>query len=116
MNGIQIVLLTGIGLICLVFVRKTRSKGFNILLLLSAAVVSAIFILWPEMTSKIARLLGVGRGADFVFYISIIVFWFVIVQLFSRIRKLEQKVTEIIRSDAVRTAVRLPVDEQNDVR
>jgi len=115
MNGIQIVLLAGIALNCLVFVRKTRSKGFNTVLLISAAVVSGTFILWPEITSKIAKMLGVGRGADFVFYISILVFWFVIIQLFSRVRKLEQRMTEIVRRDALRTASRLPIDEHNDV-
>jgi small membrane protein len=114
MNGIQVVLLAGIGLITLAFIKKTRGKGFNIVLLASAAIVSVIFILWPEVTSKIAKILGVGRGADFVFYISILVFWYIFIQLFARIRKLEQTMTEIIRRDAIQSASRLPVNDPGD--
>jgi hypothetical protein len=114
MNGIQVILLIGIGLICLVFIRKTRSKGFNIVLLALAAALSAIFILWPEVTSKIAKTLGVGRGADFIFYISIMVFWYVVVHLFARIRRLEQMITELTRKDAIRSGSRLPFNEAND--
>jgi small membrane protein len=106
--------LIGIGLISLAVIRKTRIKGFNAFLLVLAALVSIIFILWPEVTGKIARMLGVGRGADFVFYISIMVFWYVITQLFARIRKLEQIMTELIRKDAIRSASALPLNEQGN--
>ena len=111
MNGIQILLLIGTGLISLFFIRKTRSKGFTIVLLIVAAAISAIFILWPDFTTRIARLLGVGRGTDFVLYISIMVFSYVIIYLFARIRKLEQMMTELIRRDAIRSASHLPVNE-----
>jgi hypothetical protein len=114
MNGIQVILLIGIGLISLVFIRKTRSKGFNIVLLALAVALSVIFILRPEVTSKIARMLGVGRGADFIFYLSIMVFWYVVVHLFARIRRLEQMMTELTRKDAIRSATRLPLNEPND--
>jgi hypothetical protein len=114
MNGIQVILLIGIGLISLVFIRKTRSKGFNIVLLALAVALSVIFILRPEVTSKIARMLGVGRGADFIFYLSIMVFWYVVVHLFARIRRLEQMMTELTRKDAIRSAARLPLNEPND--
>lgn len=114
MNGIQVILLTGIGFISLLFVRKTRSRGFNIVLLAAAAVAAIIFILWPDVTSKIARVLGVGRGADFIFYISIMVFWYIVIHLFARIRKLEQMITELIRKDAIRASTRFPLNETND--
>lgn len=113
MNGIQLVLLTGIGLISLVFIKKVRKKSVYTLLLLLTAFVSILFILWPEVTNKIARTLGVGRGADLVFYISILIFWFIIIQLFARIRKLEQMVAELIRKDAIGQATRLPAEEHH---
>jgi hypothetical protein len=113
MNGIQIVLLAGIGLISLVFITRTRKKSIYTVLLLLTVGVSVVFILWTEVTNKIARTLGVGRGADLVFYISILIFWFIIIQLFTRIRKLEQIVTDLIRKDAIDRASRLPVDEHN---
>ena len=114
MNGIQILLLIGIGLISLAFLRKTRSKGSTIVLLIIAAVAAAIFILWPDFTTRIARLLGVGRGTDFVLYISIMLFAYVIIHLFGRIRKLEQLTTELLRRDAIRSASTLPFKETNN--
>jgi hypothetical protein len=43
----------------------------------------------------------VGRGADLVFYTSILIFWFVILKLYARIRRLEQIITQVVRKDAV---------------
>lgn len=114
MNGIQVVLLTGIGLISLVFISKTRKKRLYILMLMIAVAMSVVFILWPDVTNRIANVLGVGRGADLIFYISILIFWFIIVQLFSRIRRLEELVTELIRKDAIAHAATLQVDEQKE--
>src|SRR5689334_2252832 len=113
MNGIQVILLAGIGLIGIIFLSKTRSKGFYTALLLIAALVSVLFILWPDITNKIAHALGVGRGADLIFYISILVFCFILIQLFARIRKLEQMMTELIRKDAIDHATGPAIDEQN---
>ena len=113
MSGIQLVLLAGIGLISLIFIKKARKKSIYIVLLSLTVAVSVIFILWPDTTNRIAKVLGVGRGADLVFYLSILVFWFIIVQLFARIRKLEIMVTELIRKDAINHAARLPIDETN---
>ena len=114
MNGIQVVLLIGIGLISFIFIRKSRGKGFNIFFLVVAALVSAVFVIRPDLTTKIARLLGVGRGTDFVVYISIMVFWYFIVQLFARIRRLEQMMTEILRKDAIHSATVIPINEPGD--
>jgi hypothetical protein len=46
--------------------------------------------------------LGVGRGADLIFYVSILIFWFVSLKLYARIRKLEQQFTKIVREDALK--------------
>ena len=52
------------------------------------------------MSSFIAKKLGVGRGADLLFYICILFFLFIILKMFSRIRRLEEKFTELIRQQA----------------
>jgi len=48
----------------------------------------------------------VGRGADLVFYISILIFWFIILKLYARQRKLEQMITDLIRKDALENAIK----------
>ena len=107
MTGIQIVLLTGIAFIGLYFIVRWKKRVLDILLLTSMIVCSGIFVIWPETTNTIARWLGVGRGADMVFYMSILIFWFVVLKLYARLRKLEQIVTEVIRKDALSNAVPL---------
>ena len=101
MNGIKIILITGVAFIAVYFFIRLRNSLFDIILLLSLIAAAIIFILFPETTNSLAHKLGVGRGADLVFYTSIIIFWFVILKLYARIRKLEQIITQVIRKDAL---------------
>ena len=76
--------------------------GIKILLTTGVAFIAAVvFILFPDITNSIANKLGVGRGADLVFYTSILIFWFAILKLYARIRKLEQIITQVVRKDAI---------------
>ena len=46
-------------------------------------------VFWrPELATQIANQFGIGRGADFVIYISIIVIFYQIFRIYSRIEKL----------------------------
>ena len=110
MSGIKIILLTGIVFITLYFIIRLRKKLLDLMLLFLMIVVAAVFIIWPGITNTIAKELGVGRGADLVFYISILIFWFVVLKLYVRIRTLEQAFTEVIREDAIKKAELLPKD------
>jgi len=104
MNGIKILLITGVAFIAVYFFIRLRNSLFDIILLLSLIAAAIIFIIFPETTNSLAHKLGVGRGADLVFYTSIIIFWFVILKLYARIRKLEQIITQIVRKDAIEEA------------
>ena len=104
MNGIQLVLLTGVAFISIYFIIRWKKRLFDIILLFTMVVCACVFILWPDFTQALAKRLGVGRGADLIFYLSILIFWFVILKLYVRIRKLEQQFTEFIRQDAIKNA------------
>jgi small membrane protein len=108
MSGIQLILLTGVIFIGLYFLVRLKKRLLDILLLVVLVAAAAIFIVWPNITSMIANKLGVGRGVDLVFYLSILIFWFVVLKLYSRIRKLEQLVTTLIRQDALNHRQELP--------
>ena len=101
MKGIQFILL---GLLILLFtyvINKLKNRWVDLLVLCTLILTGAVLIIFPDWTIIIAHKLGVGRGADLVFYLSILLFWFVIIKLYARIRKLEQIMTEIIRKDAL---------------
>lgn len=108
MSGIQLILLTGVAFIGLFFFIKLKKRTLDILLLVAMVGCAAVFVIWPDITNKIAARLGVGRGADLVFYISILTFWFIILKLYARIRRLEQLLTGIVREDALNKAVSQP--------
>ncbi|HEV7781087.1 MAG TPA: DUF2304 domain-containing protein [Chitinophagaceae bacterium] len=101
MNGIKILLITGVAFIAVYFFIRLRNSLFDILLLLLLIAAAIVFILFPETTNDLAHKLGVGRGADLVFYTSILIFWFVILKLYARIRKLEQTITLLVRKNAI---------------
>lgn len=101
MNGIKIILITGVAFIAVYFFIRLRNSLFDIILLLSLIAAAIVFILFPDTTNSLAHKLGVGRGADLVFYTSILIFWFVILKLYARIRKLEQIITQVVRKDAL---------------
>lgn len=109
MNGIKILLITGLAFIAVYFFIRLRNSLFDILLLIVLVITAALFIIFPNISNDIAHRLGVGRGADLVFYTCILIFWFVILKLYARIRRLEHTMTQIIRKDALES-----VDESKD--
>ncbi|MBE2231800.1 MAG: DUF2304 domain-containing protein [Chitinophagaceae bacterium] len=101
MNGIKILLITGVAFIAVYFFVRLRNSLFDLFLLFLLFATAVVFILFPDLSNQLANALGVGRGADLVFYTSILLFWFVILKLYARIRRLEQQLTELIRKDAL---------------
>jgi small membrane protein len=102
MKEIQPVLLAGVAFIFLYFIVWMKKRLLDIIILFVMIACAVLFILWPDLTTIIAKKVGVGRGADLIFYVSILIFWFVILKLYSRIRRLEQLFTTIIRNDALK--------------
>jgi hypothetical protein len=71
------------------------------IVLLSGAVV---LVLFPDLTTRAANLLGVGRGTDLLLYVSLIAGLHVALLLYLRTRELERKITEQARAIAIRNA------------
>jgi len=72
-----------------------------------------VFVIFPSLTTDIANLIGVGRGADLLLYFSLIGFSFVIIIIYSKQRKLERLLTELLRKNAIQ-GVREPASNTND--
>ena len=100
MNPFQIIFLI---LILIIFFTVTRSKVlifervFTVIVILGGIV----FLIYPNLTTRIANLVGIGRGADLIFYVFIIygVFWFSV--LSTRFRHGDRKLTKIVRALAI---------------
>jgi small membrane protein len=113
MNGIQILLIGGVVTIFLYYVFSLRNALIDLLALFVFAGLAIFFILFPNYTNVIAARLGVGRGADLLFYLCILLFIFIIVKLFARIRRLEKTLTEHIRQTAKSAAQFLDDSSKN---
>jgi hypothetical protein len=101
MSGIQVVLITSIIFTAIYFLVRLRNRIFDVLLLLLLMSVSVLLVLFPDWTSILAKRLGVGRGADLVFYTCIILFWFVVLKLYTKMRQLEQQLTSLSRKETL---------------
>ncbi len=111
MNGIQLLLLFGVSALGLYYVTRLRKTVLDLAILILLLSASVIFIIWPDLTNEIAHKLGVGRGADLLYYICILLFSFALLKLFSRIRRLEQMFTKMIREDALKNAEHNAIDQ-----
>jgi hypothetical protein len=65
----------------------------------SAVIVVAVR---PGTTSALASVLGVGRGADVVIYLALVLLFYLVFRLFGRIEELERQITRVVRAAALK--------------
>lgn len=66
---------------------------FWILFWAGAGTVAAL----PQTADAVARLVGVGRGADVVIYLSLVVIFYLIFRLYVKIEQVEGEITRLVR-------------------
>ncbi len=104
MTVIQVLLVTAIILLAVYMYRRLRSTLLDVLLVILFVSTGIFFVLFPNITNKMAHLVGVGRGADLIFYLAILFLFFLLLKLYSRLRKVEQKFTEFVRNKSIEEA------------
>lgn len=62
----------------------------------------AVVILFPNTTVVVAGLLGIGRGADLVLYLSILLLLYLLFRVIVRLERMDKDITTIVRSLALR--------------
>ena|SRR5271167_1408580 len=104
MTSIQVILivLSLLAAVLASFVFQSRLGGR--LLAVFFFVTACAFVLFPDSTTRIAHLLGVGRGADLLLYLALFAGIHGFLLLYLRTRRLERKVTELIRAVAILNA------------
>lgn len=91
------------------FKKGNLSKNFTLTWLLLWG--GVLFFIFEQNTLiKIAHLVGISRGVDLVIYISIILLFYLIYRIFYNLNKINQKMTKIIREDALRHPLKLSRD------
>ncbi|MCB0324188.1 MAG: DUF2304 domain-containing protein [Bdellovibrionales bacterium] len=86
-------------------IRVGRIPRYAAAVWLLLCVIAAVLIADPRLTVLAARALGIGRGADLVFYSAILGSLFGSFLFYVRIRRIENKLTGIVRELAIREAL-----------
>ena len=94
-------------------VRKKKEGGLSI----RGAIFWILFwlaadaaVLYPDAITLLANRFGIGRGADFVLYISIALMFFLLFRLHIKVEAIGRDVTTVVRRDAINNTV-LPLIE-----
>jgi hypothetical protein len=91
----------------LLFALLSRQAGQVLRLGFAAAVVAGLVVTWaPDLSNRIARWLGVGRGADLLFYMWILISLLVLVMVHLKFLRLSRQITELARAVALLRAER----------
>lgn len=61
----------------------------------------SIVVLLPQTTDLLARLTGVGRGADVVVYSAIPALFYLVFRLYVKMEKIEREITTLVRKNAL---------------
>jgi hypothetical protein len=78
--------------------RKNRSRKLSIKKLLVwelLYLVALILTIFPDLSNALAHLLGISRGADVMYFLSILVLFYCIFFLYVKTEKLSSTITEL---------------------
>lgn len=104
---IKILLLVGVAVATALLTRSSagaRHQAIRRVLLIVFAVAAATLILVPSLSSGLASLVGVGRGADLLLYSLAIAFVWFLASYYGRMRALNRQITELTRALALSEA------------
>ena len=62
--------------------------------------IALVGVLLPTTTSKIASLLGVGRGVDVIIYLALSLLFYLVFRLYVMIEDLRREITSLVREIA----------------
>ncbi|MCC9196008.1 DUF2304 domain-containing protein [Arthrobacter sp. zg-Y820] len=101
---VQIVLVLAVILVSLVLMRggaNARHLAVRRIMLMVFALAAALSIFFPDVLTRVASFLGVGRGTDLVLYATIVCFFVFMATTYQRFRTMENSVTALSRRIAL---------------
>ncbi len=105
---IKLILIATLGLAAVMLIRGRRSALRLLMrrsLSLGAIGLGILAVLFPETTTEVAQLVGVGRGADLVLYALCVAFLFVTIALYLRLNEMHDRYVELARRLALHEAI-----------
>ena len=99
----QILAIAAVAVIAFLVLRGggARHQAVRRILLVLFVVGAAVSVIFPQVLTWLARLVGIGRGTDLLLYILVIVFLAFVATSYRRSRQLETQITELSRQLAL---------------
>ena len=88
------------------YTSRIRSTLLDRVIYMLLAGVGMLLALYPDGATAVARLIGIGRGVDLLFYVFIVFSLFHYVGTAGRMRKMERDTTALVRAFAIANAER----------
>lgn len=70
----------------------------------AASIAGGVLVLEPQISTDVANAMGVGRGADLILYLFVIMMFTAVFNLHLRLRSHHETLTEVVRDAALRSA------------
>lgn len=105
MSLIQFILLVIIAAAAFGAIRQFRQGGLSVQRLVvwvALWIAAAVIVILPQTATLIANIVGVGRGSDFIIYLSIVGLAYLVFHLFVKIEDMEREITRLVRELALR--------------
>ena len=102
---IQFILCAGLGFALFYAYLQRRKSSLVSLAIVVVSAAGIVAVLLPSFSNAVAHAVGVGRGADLVFYCWIVITLLVSVNLQFKILQVQQNVTTLTRELALRAPV-----------
>jgi len=102
----QPLLILVLAVIVATYFRRLRSRLFDRLIVFAVFGCALLLVLYPNFATRLAHMIGIGRGVDLVFYLAIPGLAFLVILLFSRMREVNAILTTIVREQALLSASR----------
>lgn len=101
---ILIVALIGIGVYLVRSTPSPRHLAIRRLLVLVALLAGVVMVVWPGLLTWLAEFVGIGRGADLLFYLAIVAGLLYVVNEYKRSVQLARANTQLAREIALTEA------------
>ena len=100
----QYVLLVILGLFLVYVLALPRQALLRKALVSMFVLAMLVFTVEPEWSSALAKLVGVGRGVDLLFYLSHLMLFFIAFMYYLRFKEVEIRFTRLVRQLALEAA------------
>lgn len=63
---------------------------------------AVVFVWWPDSTTILANKFGIGRGADLVLYVSLVIIFYILFRLNVKLELMNRDITKVVRDKTLK--------------